>query len=173
MTWLVESPWPVLVTGILIEAVLAIALLRTGLAKVIAAMVGVLIVTVLLLLLERVVVTEFEEVEMALDSAATALAQNDVEKVVSFISPEQQSLKSYAERSMRQFKFTDAVVGGDLKVQVNRLTSPPSATAKFTVRLAGKDTRGTIPYGNLVERVELTLHKIGDRWYVVDYQPRH
>src|SRR5688572_28536076 len=151
MAWLVESPWPALVTGILIEAMLAIALLRTGLAKIIAVMVGVFVVTLLLLLLERVVVTEFEEVELALDSAATALAANDVEKVISFISPEQQNLKSYAERQMRQFNFTDAVIGGDLTVLVNRLTSPPSAAARFTVRLAGKDRSGTVPYGNLIE----------------------
>ena len=172
MTWLVESPWPALVAGLIAEAILAIALLRTGLVKIIGAMVGVLILTVLLLLLERGVVTEFEEIEATLDAAASALAANDVDGVVSHISPQAAQLKQYAERAMRRFNFSEAVVGGDLAVQVNRLTSPPSAVAKFTVRLHGTDRQGTVPYGNYVERVELTLHQIDGRRYVAEYQPR-
>ena len=63
MTTLIEDPTPILVVGILIEAVLAIALLRTGRGVLLWAMLAVAGLTGLGLLLERWVVTERERVE--------------------------------------------------------------------------------------------------------------
>jgi hypothetical protein len=172
MSWLVESPWPALVVGVVVEAMLAIALVRTGLMKIVGAMVAVLIVTLLLVVLERVVVTEYEEVEAALDAASAAIEANDLDRVVSFIAPQQPQLKQYAERAMRQFAFSEVRVGNDLKVQVNPLTSPRSAKAQFSVKVAGKARKSGLVGTQLVP-VELTLHKIDGRWYVTEYQPRH
>jgi hypothetical protein len=171
MTWLVESPWPALVVGVVLEAILAIALVRTGLMKIVGAMVAVLIVTLLLVVLERVVVTEYEEVEAALDEASAAIEANDVERVVSFIAPQEPQLKQYAERTMRQFAFSEVRVGNDLKVQVNPLTSPRSAKANFSVKVSGKDRKSALVGTQLVP-VELTLQKIDGRWFVAEYQAR-
>jgi hypothetical protein len=172
MTWLVETPWPAIIGSVVIEAILAIVLLRTGLIKIIGAMIAVLVVAVLLVVLERVVVTEYEEVESTLDQAATALAANDVGGVVSHISPQAPQLKQYAERAMRQFTFSEARVGNDLKVQINPLTSPRSAKVSFSAKLTAKDRKNAVG-GTQLLPVELTLHKVDGRWYVADYQPRH
>jgi hypothetical protein len=173
MTLLLESPWPALVVGVILEAVLAIAFLRTGLAKIIAAMVGVALIVVLLLVMERVVVTEFEEIENTLYDAAAAIEAGDNERVLGYISPQAPGLKQYAERALRQFTLSEVRIGNDLKAQVNPLSSPRSAEVHFTVKITGKDRKGSIPGGTILERADLTLHKIDGRWYVADYQPRH
>jgi hypothetical protein len=171
MTWLVETPWPVLIAAVIVEAVLAIALLRTGLVKIIGAMVGVLVLALLLVLLERFVVTDFEEVEGTLDEAARRLAANDTEAVLGYISPQATELRRYAEGALRQFTFSEAHVGNDLKVEFNPLTSPPSAEARFTAMITGKDRKNGIG-GTRPIQATLILHKINGRWYVADYQPR-
>jgi hypothetical protein len=173
MSLLLESPWPALVIGVIVEAVLAIAFLRTGLAKILIAMAGVLAITLLLLLVERVVVTEFEEIEDTLYAAAAAIEAGDVQRVVDYVSPQAPELKQYAERALRQFTLSEVRIGNDLKVQVNPLASPRSADVHFTVKITGRDRKGSIPGGTILERADLTLHKIDGRWYVADYQPRH
>jgi hypothetical protein len=87
MTWFIESPWPALALGISLEIILAIALVRTGRAWIVAAMVAALAATVGLLAVERFVVTEREEVEDALDAVAHALESNDMPTVLAAFSP--------------------------------------------------------------------------------------
>jgi hypothetical protein len=169
MTWLVETPWPAIIGAVVVEAILAIALLRTGLVKIVGAMIAAPVIAVLLVVLERVVVTEFEEVEGTLDGAATAIERNDVERVLALIAPENKQVRQNAERAMRQFTFSEARVGNDLKVQINPLTSPRSAKVSFSAKLTAQDRRGDIGGTQLVP-VELTLHKVGGRWYVAEYQ---
>jgi hypothetical protein len=41
------------------------------------------------------------------------------------------------------------------------------------VKITGRDSKGRIPGGTILERADLTFHKIDGRWYVAEYQPRH
>ncbi len=40
MNWIFEGPWPILLTGVILEAILVIALVRTGRAVLLWAIVG-------------------------------------------------------------------------------------------------------------------------------------
>ena len=168
MTSFVESPWPSLVLGIGLEVVLAIALVRTGRAAIIAAMVVVLALTVGMIVLERVVVTEFEEVEVALDAVARALESGDVETVLASFSSKCPRLGE-VESALSRFTVREAHIGGDLEVRINRLTHPPSATTYFTGRVEGKDKRAVVPYEHMIRKFKVTLHKQGNRWLIADY----
>ena len=70
MTWLTESFWPIVALGVVVEVVLAIALVRTGRAMWLVAMGTVLALVVAGVAVEWLVVTEREDQAMR---AATQL----------------------------------------------------------------------------------------------------
>jgi hypothetical protein len=168
MTWFIESPWPSLAIGFALEVILAIALVRTGRTAIIAAMVVVLAATIGLLALERVVVTEREEVEDTLDAVAAALESNDVPAVLAAFSPNCPRLGE-VKSALSRFTVREARIGGDLEVRINRLTSPPSAATYFTGRIDGKDSRGEFPYEHMIRKFKVTLERRGDKWLIADY----
>ena len=61
MSWLFEDPTLVLAAGVMIEALLAVALVRTGRVAVAGIMAGVLVLVLLLVLVEWLVVTDVEQ----------------------------------------------------------------------------------------------------------------
>jgi hypothetical protein len=168
VTWLVESPWPVLMLGVCIEIVLAIVLVRTGRTVVLAAMVGVLVLTAGMLLVERVVVTRTEEVEDTLAAIGTALEANDLPAVMASIATDCPR-RGEIQATLPRFVIREARVGGDLEVRFNPLLSPPTAVTYFTGRIAARDKRGEVPYEHMIRKFKVTLRKEGDRWLVADY----
>lgn len=168
MALFVESPWPSLMLGVVVEALLAIALVRTGRAAIVAPMLFVLAVTTGLVILERTIVTESEEVEDALDAVASALEANDLPAVLAAFSPDCTRLGE-VRSALSRFTVVRAHVGGDLEVRPNRLTLPPSATAYFTGRVEGKDKRGAVPYEHMIRKFKVRLERHGQKWLIADY----
>jgi len=169
MTWFVESPWPSVMLGIGLEAVLAFFLVRSGRAIVIAAMVGVLALTAGLVVLERIIVTETEQVEDTLDEIARALESNNSTGVLAVFSSNSPR-RGEVQSAMSRVRVSEAKIGGDLEVRLNQLTNPPSAKAYFTGRVQLKGTRETIPYEHVVRKLKVTFHKEGDRYRIFDYE---
>jgi len=148
--------------------VLGVMLAISGRRALVAAMILVAAATAGLVVLERVVVTEREEVADTLDSIAQSLVANDVPAVVGALSktcPRRAEVQSV----LSHVTVSGARVGGDLEVTVNRLTSPPSATTTFTGRIDAKDNRGTVPYEHIFRKFKVTLHKEGDRWLITNF----
>ncbi len=168
MTWLVESPWPSLMLGACLEAILVIFLVRGGRALILGLMAFVLVATVGMVLLERFVVTEPEEVEDTLDAITRDLAANDAPAVLAHFSP-QSIRRGEVQSALSRAVVRAANVGGDLEIRINHLTIPPSATTWFTGHLEVKDKRGEIPYEHLVRKFKVTLRKEDGRWLIYDY----
>lgn len=168
MTWLIESPWPSLMLGVGLEVILAIALVRTGRGAIMVAMAVVLALTVGMLVLERLVVTQTEEVEDALDGVAGSLGSNDAGTVLAGFSP-QSPRRAEVKSALASVTINSARVAGDLEIRFNDLTSPPSAVAYFTGIVDAKDNRGAIPYEHMMRKFKVTLRKEGDRWLIYDY----
>ena len=78
MTWVTEEPLPILFVGVLIEGFLLIALLQTAQRALLYLMIVTGILFGGLLLVEFVVVTDAEEVEMTLDTMAADLERDDL-----------------------------------------------------------------------------------------------
>jgi ketosteroid isomerase-like protein len=129
----------------------------------------VLAVAACLVILERVVVTEKEEVEDALEAIATSVEANDAQSVLAAFassSPRRAEVQS----ALHRVKVSSARIAGDLEVRFNRLGAAPAATAYFTGIIDAKDKTGSIPYEHMMRRFKVTLHKEGDRWLVFDYE---
>jgi len=169
MIWFVESPWPSVLLGIGLEAILAIYLVRSGRAIAIAAMVGVLALVAGLVVLERIVVTETEQVEDTLDEVAQALVANDSSAVLALFS-NRSPRRAEVRSAMSRVTISEARVGNDLEVRLNQLTVPPSASAYFTGHFQLKGARETIPYEHLLRKFKVTLHKETDRYRIFDFE---
>src|SRR4051794_28997970 len=88
MSYLVETPWPGLLLAGLIELALGFLLVRSGRAWVIVAMAGVLVAAIALVVIERLVVTDKEEIENSLETVAAALEAHDVPGVLATLATE-------------------------------------------------------------------------------------
>ena len=169
MNSLFEDPKLIIFVGVIAVAVLASILTRTARYKlVLSAMVGVLLITIAGVVLERVVVTEKEKVEATIDGAAAALEDNDVDRVLYYISESADRTRTRAEWSLEQIEVIDTKIR-NLEIIINELTSPPTAEARFDgviyYRLKVASTgREWYPAQIFVE-----LRRENGRWLITDH----
>lgn len=168
MAVFLESPWPILLIGIAVEAVLAMVLLRTGQGRMLWAMIGVAVFVVLGLVVERFVVTDREAIGNTLDAAAAAVETNQLDRLLDCVSPKAEKTRKDARFVLGLFEFNKARIC-DLEITVNRLTSPVTAKAKFRAVGQGRDRRGEIPYQGFARWVTVTMRQEGDRWLIGEY----
>ncbi len=69
---------------------------------------------------------------------------------------------------MGRFEVEDAHIH-DLEITINRLTSPPTAKAKFLAVGKGRDRKNEFPYQGFARRVVVELRREGGRWLVTDF----
>ncbi len=165
----VESPWPILLIGIAVEAVLAIFLLRTGQGRLLFAMLGVGLLVVVGLLVEHFVVTDRKAIINTLDAAAAAVESNNLNRLLDCISPSADPIRSQSRRALDRFEFRLARIH-DLQIVINHLTSPPTAQVTLRAVGSGRDRTGEIPYQGFAETVTVTLRQEHGRWLVADYR---
>jgi hypothetical protein len=169
VTIFLESPMPILAIGIVVEAILVGFLVSTRRGVLLAPMAGVLVLVLIGLAVERLVVTEREKVADTLYDAAKAIESNDVKRVESFIAKTGSEVLRRAARYMNLVEF-ESIKLHNLKVQINRLTSPPTAEARFDGTARYQDRTGTIPYGYYSATFRVTLVQEPDGWKVKDIE---
>jgi len=163
MAIFVESPWPWLLIGIGVETALAIALLRTQRGAVLWAMLAVGVLVAAGLLVERLVVTDREAVENTLDAAVAAVEQNDVSRLLGYISPSADGTRRMAQAVLDRVEVRSAWVRG-LEIKVNRLTSPWTAQVSFLAIGNGRDRKSEFPYETFSRRVVVKFRREDGRW---------
>jgi hypothetical protein len=168
MTVLLESPWPAIFFGIIAEAVLAVILVRTGRGAVLLGMLGVLALSLAGVGLERLVVTERERVEATLYGAADAIEHNDADGVVSWLSPTGQVSPSWIRGVMKRYRFTDARIN-NLQVEINHMSSPPTAKARMIAAFSVAETHGASPYNNARLGLTVELRLENGRWLITGH----
>jgi hypothetical protein len=166
---LLESPWPWLLLGIAAEAALAVALVRTQRGHLIWAMLGVAVFVLAGLVAEHLVVTEQEAVEMTLGAGVAAARANDLNRLLACISPKATRARSYAGMVLGRAEVEEAHIL-HLEITVNRLTSPPTAKARFQAIGKGRDRKGEFPYQGFARWVVVQLRREGGRWLVADFE---
>jgi hypothetical protein len=172
MELIVESPWPAIIVGVLLLMLLGVAYINTRRRGLVTAAGCVLAGVLLLVLMEMFVVTEREEVEQTLEELAVALETNDIDAVVAHLAPNAMAIRAAAMTYLPMVRVSDANVGNDLQVTINRLTSPPTARAEFTGRLSFDKQSGpdAVPYNNFVQKFSLKLEKRDERWLLSSYE---
>lgn len=170
MTTLVESPWPATLGAIVLLVIFGAVFLRTGRVLVLVGMGVVVAALAGFIFVERIVVTDTEEVEDTVHGIALDLANNDTAAVLAAFVPTS-PLRSRAQSALDDVTIHAAHVGNDLEVRINKLTNPPTATAFFTGRVHAKEKRGqTIPYENFIRKFRVKFERHNRRWLIVDYE---
>ncbi len=173
MTQLVESPWPALTFGIIALAVLAVVMLRTGRGVILFGMGGVVFLVLLLVGLEWLVVTDREKVENTLHAAAAAIEANDVDRLFQFISPRASFTPQRARHALRQVEFSEARIK-NVEVEINELTSPPTAKAKLLAIFSAVDRTLQVPYTGVRIPMNVQLQREEDgRWLITGHDEGH
>jgi len=169
-----ESPWPILIVGLVFETVLAIALFRTGRGAVLGAMAGVALLVVLGVLIERSTVTDTKRIRQTLEGAAAGLRAGDAKQVDAYIVPDADGnvARDETRRALSRAKFQEVTIR-NLDVKFNYRVSPPTAETTFTVWVRGTDRSGTVP-GEISRPVamEVKLRKESGRWLIFG-EPKH
>jgi hypothetical protein len=172
MSWFFEGPWPILVTGLVVEAILIVALVRTGRAVLLWAILGVGLLTGGLLIVERLVVTDNERIAATLDGVAAAVTANDLNGVLAYIGPDAKDVRKLATDSLRRIKVREANVGNDLSIVITQQGGAPSALATFTGRIRAEVHGEALGHDTYAGRFRVGLVKQGDKWLVVAFDRR-
>jgi hypothetical protein len=167
VSWLVEDPTFVLIAAGLAVVGLAISFFQTGRGLYLIWIGAVLFVMLLLLLIERYVVTDREQVEETLYAAAAALEANDLEATLSYVSPTADLLQGDIRGRMRSVEFEDTEIS-DLAIELSPSESPPRAHASFLGRVDFK--MSNLPFERIIRRVTVELTWEDDRWLVHSYK---
>lgn len=168
MTIFLESPWPILSIGIVVELVLAIVLWQTGLGRVLWMMLGVLGVMWLGWLLQWLVVTDREAIDDLLHDCARAVEASDVNRVLGHISPSAAQVRADARLVFERVEVTMARII-DLEIAVDRRATPRVAKATLNAIGKGRDRKGEFPTDTYGCRVIVSLRCENGRWLVTDY----
>jgi ketosteroid isomerase-like protein len=165
MTVLLENPVVIAVVGGLLATMAAVVFLSRRNLESLVALVAVVAVTLLLLVVERFVVTDREAVEYALEDMLAAIEANDTPGVLAWIDPTATGVRDDVQTLMPMVKVKVANAGA-VDVEV---TAPGAADCNFQAYLQGTHGSSGSPLAYINQRVNLNWVKQGDRWLVKSY----
>ncbi len=168
MTLFLENPAPIIFAGIVLEAMLATAFVSTRRGSVLLAMLGVLVLVLGGVALERLVVTDAERVEATLDGAAAALEANSLQQLEPYLARNAAETRGRAAYALGAVEITGVRIS-HLEIDINRLTSPPTAEARFHGVVNYQDRTGMIPYRTYAAQFVVGLELEDDRWVITDH----
>jgi hypothetical protein len=167
MAWLTEDPTVVLLALGVVAAGIIVAILKTGRGLYVIWLGGVVLLALLVIVIDRFVVTDREKVEDTLYCAAAALEANDIEATASYLAASGEALQREVRSRMRTMEVRKARIVSDLRIEFSPLEIPPKALATFLGRVEIKAT--SVPLEQYLGRVRIHLVKEGDRWLVQSF----
>lgn len=171
--WIAENSFLPFMTGLLITGILACLafMLSNRHLALLAAIVG--IGSVALVITERYIVTDREQVNNLLYEVANDVEFNRHDAILSHMKVDSRAYKS-AVVEMPKYKFRRCNITGIREIQLKPDVNPTSATVNFVV-FVDVNAMQTHQYDGPGRReVTLTLEKQPDgKWLIVDYSHRH
>jgi hypothetical protein len=163
-----ESPWPILFVGIAVEAVLAIALVRSGRGMLLWWIIGTAVLVLIGLVAERLVVTERKAIRHTLDAAVAAVESNNIERLLDCISPSAKRVRQEARLALGRIEVQEIRISG-VDISINRLTAAPTARVRLRASGRGRDRLDRLPYEGFGQSLALELRLERGRWLVTGY----
>jgi len=169
MATLYEDPWTYLLFGLVAEVLLGAALFHTRKGILAVAMGGVVVLVAAGLVLEWLVVTDREAVEIALHEAADAVEAGDAQRVLAMLSDEAEEIREAVGRYVGKMQLEKVSLHG-IETSVSR-GPPPTARVEFTARVtAGAEAAEYGARKEWLARFEVRLRKEANGWRLTDYQ---
>lgn len=176
MTWILESPLLICVLGAMGATGLAIAWASSGKREV-AIMAGLWVgLTLALLLVERLVVTDNEQIQILVQQIATDVRSNNPQSLKKYIHSSATALFNQANSELPNYQFTMLRITRIHTIDVTGKNVPRSATVDFNVVAAGTFTVAGQPAMTftrdepIARYIKLFLKQEADgKWRVEDY----
>ncbi len=167
MTWILEEPIYILILGILTLAFLGFALMQTGYRGIFHAMLGVAALTVGLLILERMVETDKEQIESTLQTIARDVEANDLDAIYGHIYSGAPGILARAKREFPRYTFRHVKIKDNVEVVFENDHQPRKAVVTFNVVV---DVRqGAFHHPHVPRFVRVTLLLEEGHWRVAEY----
>jgi hypothetical protein len=164
---LLENPLPILAVGAMLATLCGLVFLsRRNLPSLFVFLVVVLL-TLLLVITERLVVTPREEVEQALATLLAAVESNDLPAVLTRIDPQATQVRSDAETLMPLVRVEDTGATR-IEIDLDMGASPPTATSRCLGRLRGIH-QATGQQAMFFDQLEFRWVRRDDRWLLATY----
>ena len=128
---------------------------------------GAVVLTLLLLAIERWVVTDREAVESTLVEMIAAIEANDTPAVVALVDPAATALKAEIEMLMPMVKVSDSKATS-IRVDVDESAQPMEATCHFRGKLQGVHQRSGMQVFYF-DKVDMEWGKQNDRWLLQNF----
>lgn len=166
MGWVLEEPLPTLLVGITLTLLLGMLIGPTSRKWAWGTALCTALGTAALLFVERIVVTDREEVEATLLAAAEAVQQNDLNALQRLIDATASEARDKARSAFREFSFKRAKIASDLRVDLHHDQQPATAEARFTATAKVVPKRQQFVHDQFVQRLAVQLVRRGDQWLI-------
>ncbi len=161
MQTILESPWIVGLMGLFVAGLCFFLWTQFGNRSWLAATVGVVVATVVMLIVSLSVRTDREQITEMLHDVGAALQRNDHAFVLARIHPQASEAVQRAKSELNSYHFTEARVTRIKSIEIDA----DDAVAQFNVMVNVKE------FGRRVPRfVKVYLKRVNDRWLVRDYE---
>jgi uncharacterized protein YchJ len=140
---------------------------------VLGVMAGVALLVLAGVLVASLTVTDTQRIRQTLVAAAAGLQANNAKLVYPCIVPDADGnrARELVVSALSQAEFQDLTIR-NLDVKFNSRTSPPTATATFTVWVRGTDRSGTMGEVSRFVAMTVEFRKESGRWLVCG-EPKH
>lgn len=167
MQYLFENPIPMLMIGAVLLTFTGVLYYSTRSVGSFVASVLVVVLTLSGLVMEQIVFTERELVEVALANITDAAEENDLERVLSCLSPTATRTKAMAEKLMPELKIEKANIMSEIEISLDDEKNPTRATAKFRGFFQAQHNSGFA--GGKPFPVEVELVRDEHRWLIEEF----
>jgi len=167
MTIFVENPLAIIVLGGVLATFAGIVFLARRTGASLLALVGIIVGTLLLVVLERFLVSDREQIENGVEAVVAAVEANDIAGVLEWIDPAAVNVRGDIQSLMPLVKVEKARVMGTIDVQVDG--SPAQAVSSFRAFLDGVHGSSGMRVAYFNQRVDVNWIKKDDRWLITGY----
>jgi hypothetical protein len=129
---------------------------------------GVIAMTLFLILVERLIVTDREAIHEQQKGVLAAVEANDVASTLAFIDAAAANVRSDAQTLMPQVKVNRARAMGDVEVAFDPASNSTQATTRFRGFLEGIHAGSGMHFG-FMDNVEIHWAKRDNLWLIVGY----
>ena len=167
MATLFENPLPIYAIGAVLTTVCGMAFLARRSLPSLLALIGVVVLTLLLVIVERVVVTEREQVETTLQLLMADVESGDIPAVLARIDSAALPMRADVEKLMPQATIKDTGATA-VRVEVDADAEPMTATSRFRGKIDGIHRRSGMRVF-FFDEVEINWVKRNDKWLAESY----
>jgi len=167
LNFLLENPLPIYAVGAVLTTVCGMVFLSRRTLPSLFALIGVVTLTLLLVLAERIVVTEREQVETTLHQLMTDIESNDLSAVLAHIDPQSTKMRADIEKLLPEANIKDTGATS-MQIEVDTNAAPPTALSSFRGRIDGVHRRSGMRVF-FFDKVEISWVKQGDEWLAEGY----